>query len=153
MESIMKKIKKGFIVSTYRKLLFRVSWDEGHEQVSTRQSNRTITCLPMGHGTIFKKEKLQVQSTWFFNMFSNFCSPVRLLSWQKFKKVWCEGTGQNENENDKVHIKYFSFEQYYSWGEIANAEWDSMWWMLTWALNLWEIALERPDSTASCGKR
>lgn len=63
MESIMKKIKKGFSVPTYQKLLFHVSWDEGYKQVSRRLTNRTITCLPMGHGTIFKKEKLQVYST------------------------------------------------------------------------------------------
>lgn len=28
-------------------------------------------------------------------------------------------------------------------GEVSKAEWASMWQMLTWALNLWEITLER----------
>lgn len=60
METIMKKIKRGFIVPTYGKWLFHVSWDEGHKEVSTRPNNKPITCPPTGHGTVFRKEKLQV---------------------------------------------------------------------------------------------
>lgn len=56
----MKKIKRGFIVPTYGKWLFHVSWDEGHKEVSTRPNNKPITCPPTGHGTVFRKEKLQV---------------------------------------------------------------------------------------------
>lgn len=64
----------------------------------------------------------------------------------------CEGTWQNENENDKkVHKEIFLLND--TIGKVSKTEWASMRQMLTRALNLWEIALERPDSTVSCGKR